>query len=64
MLQHINGGKEQVIPFIHLDEAVNYFINWCNDHGYEYEYPEGSTGEDLSAGGIGHDYRIAIEVTK
>lgn len=38
--------------------AYSYFSSWCDEKGYQYDEQAGE------AGGIGHDYRIAITESK
>lgn len=40
--------------FLNEKDCRNFFSEWCDERGYEYD------ADSLDAGGIGHDYRIEI----
>jgi hypothetical protein len=48
----MNGQSEFTMQFTNKQNALNYFIEKCNELGYEYDL------STMEAGGIGHDYRI------
>lgn len=50
----MNGQEATVKSFITERDAYNFFTQWCDEHGYEYE------SDSTEAGGRGHDYRIEI----
>jgi hypothetical protein len=51
----MNGQSEFTMQFTNTQSALNYFIEKCNELGYEYDL------STMEAGGIGHDYRIIVE---
>lgn len=51
----MNGQSEFTMQFTNTQNALNYFIEKCNELGYEYDL------STMEAGGIGHDYRIIVE---
>lgn len=53
-IQSMSTGETTIKTFINNAEAYTYFANFCDEHGYDYDYAT------CDAGGIGCDYRITI----
>jgi len=56
MSKHINNGEIKVLEFSKNRNAMNYFISLCDEKGYDYEL------NSTYAGGIGHDYKITLNL--
>lgn len=63
MQRHINNGETIVREFIKYKDALNYFLEWCDERSIPYEYNDYKEGEEMEAGGIGYDYRIELNNT-
>jgi hypothetical protein len=59
IITHLQERTAQVIHYPKLDKALHSFKEICDDKGYQWEW----TGDLPTAGGIGHDYRIEIELS-
>lgn len=60
-IEQISGSQKShaVHFFNNWNDAQTSFIQRCDELGYEYtELPQGTAL--MSAGGIGHDYRIEL----
>ena len=50
----MSTGSVTVKTFTTNAEAYTYFANFCDEHGYDYDY------STCDAGGRGCDYRITL----
>ena len=60
MQEHITGADAYI--FLSLERAVLKFETICNNLGYEYTEDIVDGCPHYEAGGIGHDYRVELEV--
>jgi hypothetical protein len=60
MQEHIKGGDSFI--FLSLDKAIFKFKTICNSLDYEYTEDTVDGCPHYEAGGIGHDYRVELEV--
>jgi predicted DNA-binding WGR domain protein len=58
-ITNMSNGKEEVKTFNKPEEARSYFINLCDEKGYDYD-PLNQQFANRSAGGLGHDLRIKL----
>jgi len=54
VITQMKEGETKKILFENEHQAMQYFREWCDEHGYDYD------NESTEAGGIGHDYRIEV----
>lgn len=59
MQQHI-GANESSEAFDTLEQAIDAFESLCDRFGYTNSETRG--GGNRVAGGVGHDYRIELEI--
>ena len=55
-MTQMNSGKQKTYEFNTNKKAMSFFRELCDLHNLDYD------NETTSAGGIGHDYRIEIEL--
>jgi hypothetical protein len=60
MQSHIGGSTDHV--YFTKDKAINKFFELCDEHGLEPLRYSHNNIDTYSAGGVGHDYRITLEV--
>lgn len=62
-VKKMNGSFSESILFNSYPEALNFFVNKCDNliSDCTEVYLDATEGDELEAGGIGHDYRITLE---
>jgi hypothetical protein len=61
MQKHIGGSQD--IVFHTRNKALSRFFEMTDDLGYEVEVTYQNNLVTYEAGGIGHDYRVQLELT-
>ncbi len=61
MQEHIGGSQD--IIFYTRNKALSRFFEMTDDLGYEVEVTYQNNLVTYEAGGIGHDYRVQLELT-
>ena len=61
----MNGSSTRFMNFNSFNKAYDYYLNKCNDENC-IDNAEQSTGAEmnLTAGGVGYDYRIELTVNE
>lgn len=55
-MTQMNSGKQKTFEFNTNKKAISFFRELCDLYNLDYD------NDTTSAGGIGHDYRIEIEL--
>jgi len=62
MGKHIKDLSHLNQEFVEYNKAHDHFVNMANSHADESEIEY--NGEEATAGGVGEDYRVALEITE
>jgi len=56
IITKMDGTHTETHEFAQLNDALNYFIGFCDEHSLPYDELT------IETGGVGYDYRIELEI--